>query len=455
MRMASAVVCPPPASIFGAARLAGVAAEGAAGDRDQAGSKELVTMAPPGTSGRTTRRSSTRSTTSQKAAAETHRPVTRSRKQARPSKSPIRRSSLAEAPAEMIDVTAWDLVGHFFSWGFVALVVVLGLISTFWNWQESQSAGGGLVPSAREFAEMDSMLRKSTKWMQAQLDLIDMKIGKEMAGLKRDVEHMIDAEAFSIASKVHNLKSQMDSIESSLNFLKQEGILTRQETLQLIGSAADDRATDGSGKALSLDDVRAAAKKIIEDELERHRADGIGRTDYALASGGGRVIDYSEGYFSLTPWSGLLGILPGDYRRHPKANKILEPSFGEPGQCLPLKGSNVFVDIRLRTAIYADSITLEHVSKRVAYDTGSAPRDFQVFGWLEASAAHKKGERVLLGSFRYDIESSSVQTFRLYKTASKLLVNTVRVHVVSNYGSSTHTCLYRVRVHGTEPHSEE
>ncbi|KAI3758109.1 hypothetical protein L6452_05657 [Arctium lappa] len=45
------------------------------------------------------------------------------------------------------------------------------------------------------------------------------------------------------------------------------------------------------------------------------------------------------------------------------AVKMLQPSFGQPGECFPLKGNNGFVEINLRTAIVPEAITLEHVSK--------------------------------------------------------------------------------------------
>ena len=48
---------------------------------------------------------------------------------------------------------------------------------------------------------------------------------------------------------------------------------------------------------------------------------------------------------------------------HWDANKIQKPRFGELGQCLPLWGSSVFVDVSPRTSILPEAITLEHVSK--------------------------------------------------------------------------------------------
>ena len=100
------------------------------------------------------------------------------------------------------------------------------------------------------------------------------------------------------------------------------------------------RATEGDVKVMSLDDIRAVAKKIFEVEIDKHSVDGLGRVDYALGTGGGRVVGHSEGYFVGSGWSwgrGALDMLTLNFEGlHRDANKMLKPSFGEPGQCLPL-----------------------------------------------------------------------------------------------------------------------
>jgi SUN domain-containing protein 1/2 len=175
-------------------------------------------------------------------------------------------------------------------------------------------------------------------FVQVQLEVIDMKIGKEANEIRDEMKQKFESQVAHFSTEVKGLKSQVNR-----------------------------RAAEGStGHSFSLEDVRSVARRMVLTEIEKHAADGIGRADYALASGGGRIIDHSEGYMlSRTgDWSTMaFSMLPGATRRHPLAQKVLEPSFGEPGQCLPLKGSNVFVEISLRTAIHPDAVTLEHVSK--------------------------------------------------------------------------------------------
>lgn len=187
-----------------------------------------------------------------------------------------------------------------------------------------------------------------------------MKIGKEVGELRSEVKSKFDSQVSHVNSELKNLKSQVDRLHAN------GGPLNRNEALELMKSVVDKRAAEGGGRSFSLEDVRTVARKIVLNELEKHSADGIGRPDYALASGGGRVVEHSEGYFLGRggEWSTLaFSLLPGASRKHPLAHKVLEPSFGEPGQCLPLKGPDVFVEISLRTAILPEAVTLEHVSK--------------------------------------------------------------------------------------------
>ncbi|KAG6545638.1 hypothetical protein Mapa_012992 [Marchantia paleacea] len=359
-------------------------------------------------------------------------------------------------PSSFLDVT-----GHLFSRFFVIFVLGVGLGTSFYNWRVRPQVAETSGILSTEVEKLEEFVAKTTKWMQVQLEVVDLKIGQEVGDLRKEIRKELDMQQLHVESEVRNLRENLDKVSSALDVLfSTESPLTKREALELIKDVVDKRAAEGEGQALSLDDVRAAARQVVMREIERHSADGIGRVDYALASGGGRVVEHSEGYFQGRggDWRNLLSILPGTNRRHGLSNKVLEPSFGEPGQCLPLKGDDVWVDISLRTAVQPDSITLEHVSKDVAYDVSSAPKEFRVFGWLEYRGQVDKTAQTrtqkLLGEFLYDITKPSVQTFALCEEdVGGDLINMIRVHVLSNHGSPTHTCIYRIRVHGSEPQS--
>ena len=96
---------------------------------------------------------------------------------------------------------------------------------------------------------------------------------------------------------------------------------------------------------------------MLEKEIQRHAVDGLGRVDYALSSSGARVVRHLEPF--IRRWFQKIS-LTTVYR---DSEKMMKPSFGEPGQCFPLKGNSGFVDIRLRTTIISEAIILEHVDK--------------------------------------------------------------------------------------------
>ncbi|KAJ7297169.1 hypothetical protein O6H91_Y076000 [Diphasiastrum complanatum] len=181
-----------------------------------------------------------------------------------------------------------------------------------------------------------------------------MKLNTEVEAVKKDMENKLRIQILKLETTLNNFRTRIDSMTSAVAKLTDEGILSRQDGADLIISAVNERASDNRDTNLSLDDLRAVARQIVRLELEKHAADGIGRVDYALASGGGKVIGHSEPYvhgrrMNLKSWLGFgFSHSHGSFQLHPMANKVLEPSFGEPGHCLPLRGDNVYVQILLR-----------------------------------------------------------------------------------------------------------
>lgn len=316
-------------------------------------------------------------------------------------------------------------------------------------------------------------LEQTSEHIQIQLQHLDAKISAEVDVLKKELEGRVDTLMTSEKALGHSILARLEEAQLSLQKLQQDqvkqrqqffdniqaadaGGLNEQQAHDLVKSLFDSWMARRDESLLTLEEVQAAAKLIVHEEVEKHAADGIGRVDFAVESGGGRVVDHSEGFFHHRgKWTMLaLSFLPGSHHRHPLADRVLQPSLGEPGQCLPLRGSDVFVDVSLRMAIHPEAVTLEHVSRLVAFDLSSAPRQFQVWGWL---ANGTQAHRVLgvetpkpLGLFTYLLEGPRIQTFNLSDSSGKV-INMVRLQVLSNYGSQTHTCLYRLRVHGFSP----
>ena len=137
-------------------------------------------------------------------------------------------------------------------------------------------------------------------------------------------------------------------------------------------------------KAIPKDTARKLTKHI-DEAANLWFADRTGRQDFALASGGGRVVAHSQ----LSPFvargdgpiTAAVAFLRGGV--HPKSDEwLLSPSLEQPGDCIALHSSTGYVDIRLRQSVMVDAVTLEHTNSLNAYDMHSAPRDIEILGWL-------------------------------------------------------------------------
>lgn len=291
----------------------------------------------------------------------------------------------------------------------------------------------------RRIAEVEAFLKTTTKMMQVQVDVVDRKVENEIAGLKSELSRIHD-ERSEFSNKFSELDGRIENMEKSLTT---NSWLSKDEFNKFVEEFQGKKGVDDIS-ALKLDEIRAFAREIVEKEISKHAADGLGRVDYAVASGGATVLKHSDA-FDGARWVGSW--FPGNVRSD--SVKMLQPSFGQPGECFPFKGDNGFVEIKLRTAIVPEAITLEHVSESVAFDRSSAPKDCRVFGRLHNEGDTKNEGFHLLTEFTYDLEKSSAQTFDVL--ATETVIDTIRLEFVSNHGSPTHTCIYRVRVHGNQP----
>ena len=228
------------------------------------------------------------------------------------------------------------------------------------------------------------------------------------------------------------------------------GLSTTQTNLVELEQRAMERV-ESYIKTIPKDTSRKLTKHI-EEASSLWFADRTGRQDFALASGGGRVVGHSQ----LSPFVGrgdgpitsVLSFLRSGV--HPKSDEwLLTPSLEQPGDCIALQSSTGYVDVRLRQSVKVDAVTLEHANSLNAYDLHSAPRDVQVYGWhaRKKSCKHSKPPKSLipLGNYTYSINRGSVQTFDV---VSPQTVDHVRLVVKNNQGHQKWTCLYRFRVHG-------
>lgn len=247
----------------------------------------------------------------------------------------------------------------------VALLIIVGLIqaarkvlspsssSSPTSSFETEMAFSGLES---RIAEVDGLVKATTSTMQVQVELLDKKIEKEAKALRQELE----AKASAFRNEVKKIESKTESLEKSVEEVKAKPFVSRDEFERVYEELKKGNVDDSAFSEVSIDELRAYARDVMEREIERHAADGLGRVDYALASGGGFVMGHSDPFLvgKGSSWFATTG-----RKAHTNAVKMLSPSFGEPGQCFALKGSSGYVQIRLRGPIVPDAFTLEHVAK--------------------------------------------------------------------------------------------
>jgi len=317
-----------------------------------------------------------------------------------------------------------------------------------WRWQNGELSFTTLDMESR-LSKVEGF-KKTTKMLQVQLDILDKKLGNEVDKAKRDITKQFEAKGNELEKKVKTLEDKTGKLDKSISELRDMGFLSKKEFEKILSQLKEKKGLGVTDNDITLDDIRLFAKEIVEIEIARHSADGLGMVDYALGSGGAKVVSHSK------PFMNGKNYFPVGSSVHATAQKMLEPSFGQPGECFALKGSSGFVDVKLRTGIIPEAVTIEHVDKSVAYDRSSAPMDFQIRGWYQGTHdASDKDSNVMatLGEFSYSLDRSNAQTFQLEIGANPQAVNMVRFDFSSNHGNLELTCIYRFRVHGTEPGS--
>jgi len=194
--------------------------------------------------------------------------------------------------------------------------------------------------------------------VQVQLEAIDRKIDGEVGAARADLAALLEERRLALEGALARLDARADELGDALAGLGRMDFV-RQDEFEKFWEEVKGSLASGSGSEVDLDQVRALAREIALSEIEKHAADGIGRVDYAVASGGGRVVRHSEPYVPKRGgiFNGWLGGRDAD------PQKMIQPSFGEPGQCFPLQGGSGFVEIKLKTGIIPEAVTLEHVSK--------------------------------------------------------------------------------------------
>lgn len=258
------------------------------------------------------------------------------------------------------------------------VIVLIGLVQMVRrlvgnSYQTSDSDGLAVISGDFDgkFAEMESFVKKTTKMMQVQIDVIDQKLDTGIRNVRDELSVKMDDKVEELQLKLKEVSGTSENLEKLMGEFREKNWVSRDEVENML---EEYRKMKGSSEVddKSLDEFRVYARQMVEKEIEKHAADGLGRVDYALSSGGARVVKHSEPFITKSGSGDVFSWLTNRNAVSNNADKILTPSFGEPGQCFALKGDSGFVQIRLRTAIIPEAVTLEHVAKVTLFSIGSS-----------------------------------------------------------------------------------
>lgn len=228
-------------------------------------------------------------------------------------------------------------------------------------------------------------------------------------------------------------------------------------------------------------DVTALIADLVDSATSIRSKDTIAKPDYALHSGGARIIpSLTTPTFEIRPSTlrgQVVGLLTGNgYAIGRPPITALHHEVNN-GHCWPFAGSEGQLGVALAAPTYVEEVSVDHVAKELAFDMRSAPREMEVWGMVEGqdniarvkewkehgggeaivnaieypSTLPKDPEYIRLANFTYDVGSTrSVQTFPVDEGIRSLGVDfgIVVLRVLSNWGQRDFTCLYRFRVHG-------
>ncbi|XP_073504134.1 SUN domain-containing protein 1 isoform X4 [Phyllobates terribilis] len=286
------------------------------------------------------------------------------------------------------------------------------------------------------------------KDLRPSCDLPDCVLQKVDARVREYIQMMFGSQANLPQALLQWLSANYVSNEDfSARLQELELRLLRNITdyVSLTGKVPTSQMVEATVKGGIAGITEKEARVIVNNALKLYAQDRTGMVDFALESGGGSILGTrcSETYETKTALVSLFGIPLWYLSQSPRV--VIQPDM-YPGNCWAFKGAQGYLVVRLSMEIFPTAFSLEHIPKSMS-PTGnitSAPKDFAVYG-LENE--YQEGGTLLVQSV-YNEEGEALQVFQVTEKNTESF-QIVELRILSNWGHSNYTCLYRFRAHGT------
>jgi Sad1 / UNC-like C-terminal len=244
-------------------------------------------------------------------------------------------------------------------------------------------------------------------------------------------------------------------------------------------------------------DVTGLIGSLVDHAISRFSKDTLGKPDFALYTAGGRVIpQLTTNTYEVKPntWARyVVGAVTGSgYTMGRPPVTAIHPDINV-GNCWPFAGTHGQIGLLLARNVFISGFSIDHAPRDVAYDVRSAPRQMEMWGLVQGKdnvakvreyqqsvrarreeAVRRAEERgvpppteddsyppslprsphyIRLAQFSYDIHSPEhIQTFNVPMDIQEIGADfgVVVLLIKNNWGEEDFTCLYRLRVHGTD-----
>ena len=304
----------------------------------------------------------------------------------------------------------------------------------------------------------------------------------EVGGVRRDVE-VLSAQVGAERRERERREKEKEKGEERLQVLEERLGGVEQIAKKAAAAVATTTTTTPSAawwnKIVSSggQDVSSLIAQLVHSAMSTYAKDDLAKADYALHSGGARVIpSLTSATLELQPETlqrKLYGLIMGTGYAVGRSPVTALHHELHNGHCWPFPGQQGQLGVVLaRGTVVIDEVSVDHVSKEVAFDLSSAPRDMEVWGMVEGadnleklkawnpddsipypSTLPSSPQFIRLANFTYDIDAPNyVQTFAVDPDVRALGLDfgIVVLRVLSNWGMDRYTCLYRFRVHGQQ-----